>query len=438
MNNIHDSIISLVNLSESYNKTNKLQDKTHLGKVNEIIKLINTNTLPMSLPNIQTTPQTKAIKESPLYNAVYAGNLEDLEFYSLIMQEKRKGKIDFYPLLYIAIEKGNLEILRELIKHTDKNPTDDSKVLLAAILTKNIAIIRLLIEKNFIPNTNHLNKAIDINDEDIVMELIREKHNRHILNESYEDNGYYPLNLAIIKKNYNIIGYLIGAGADKNHIDKYGFSPLLTAINEGNADMIMKLIIWGVDTNKKYENGVIIRSPLSLAIEKGDLKIILFLIKSGANINEKYKNGVIITSPLSLAIEKGDLIIIKNLIEYGADVDADLSIQPQIDEESKFINEELIKIKDFNEENINNPLSIAIKKINLDIIKILIYSGAKVNPVLLRVAVKKNIMKNILEFKEDYEKTKTDTNLGSSLEKKASPETKKEPSILNKLFGMFQ
>ncbi|XP_067928889.1 myotrophin-like isoform X2 [Watersipora subatra] len=65
--------------------------------------------------------------------------------------------------------------------------------------------------------------------------------------------GRYPLHFAADYGQLEVLNYLISKGADVNAEDKYGITPLLSAIFEGHESCVEALLKKGADKNKKHD-----------------------------------------------------------------------------------------------------------------------------------------------------------------------------------------
>ncbi len=109
--------------------------------------------------------------------------------------------------------------------------------------------------------------------------------------------GKTPLLIATEKNSFNMVDYLLEAGADPNISDyRTGFTPLMVASKAGNEALVKLLIKHKAEVNvcSKLEC-----SPLSLAIGKNYHHIVQILMDAGANVHLINKNG---HTPLSMAL----------------------------------------------------------------------------------------------------------------------------------------
>lgn len=166
-----------------------------------------------------------------------------------------------------------------------------------------------------------------------------------IISPNIRLGGSYPLELAIWKRNLDMIRLLLDAGADLN---LYVF--LNTAVKLGNIDIVNELLRYGADPNKKdmfgesplfslqktHVNRVEIAKRLIAAgadIDQrypydgksllhalvDDYDMVKFLLDLGMNPNDKDNDG---RTPLMYAITwkvSPDTGIVRLLIDYGAD-----------------------------------------------------------------------------------------------------------------------
>jgi len=137
---------------------------------------------------------------------------------------------------------------------------------------------------------------------------------------------------------------LLDAGADINQATEYGWTPLLTAVNNRNYKLALLLVERGADVNRANKGGW---TPLYLAvdnrnIEGGDypvpkpdldhLDLIKGLLAKGANPNAKVKDNTLTrtiftmqwffedgATPFIRASQSSDVALMKALLEYKAD-----------------------------------------------------------------------------------------------------------------------
>lgn len=102
-----------------------------------------------------------------------------------------------------------------------------------------------------------------------------------------DDNKNTPLDFAIENGNLDIVKRLLKEGAEVNTVDhRYGYTPLLCAIARKRLDIIGLLLnTKGVEVHKKYKHGW---TPLYTAVVDMDTEVINLLLNTeGVDINEE-------------------------------------------------------------------------------------------------------------------------------------------------------
>ena len=129
------------------------------------------------------------------------------------------------------------------------------------------------------------------------------------------DNGTSALITAAKLGEISLARQLLESGADINHRDKEGYSPLHMAVYKGHSHFIDFLL----------DNHAIIdildqhcRPPLMLACWRGHMDIVQMLIARGCNLNQQTRHDQI--SALTYALEQGQLAIARLLIEKNITV----------------------------------------------------------------------------------------------------------------------
>ncbi|ORX46187.1 ankyrin [Piromyces finnis] len=366
---------------------------------------------------------------------VYKGRLDILKM--LISNYIDINAVDGYGnnLLIYAFETGNDIIIKYLIKQGIK-VIKICNVLIEKLIHKDkLYLIKLLIPK-FI--------GYDSKDENLEDPMI------YAINAEATDilgyfldcgaNIYTCLYFAILNRKVNSVNYLIERGVDVNSLFvNKNITPLMQAINTGDADilkciidagakinqeddcyntpfmkvcntmnqdMIKCLVEGGIDINKIYSWG---DTALTYAISfSKSLKLVEYLVDLGADVNKPNDDG---DTPLLSAIHEKNLSIVKYLIDQGADPNLkdgqgetplitaiqikniDISIIHYLIEHGADVNGKGIKGK--------TPFYYAVKFGNIDIVKYLIDHGAVVKTknktinIDLIHAVKINAMETI-------------------------------------------
>jgi ankyrin repeat protein len=98
--------------------------------------------------------------------------------------------------------------------------------------------------------------------------------------------------------------------------DDYDRTPLMVAVQYGKRELVGALLGMGADVNAESGDGA---TCVSRAIEKNDLDTLKLLLEAGADIERKSAGFY---GPLSLAVVRGHLPIIEYLLAQGADIEA--------------------------------------------------------------------------------------------------------------------
>ncbi|KAJ5604880.1 ankyrin 2-3/unc44 [Penicillium lagena] len=224
-------------------------------------------------------------------------------------------------------------------------------VLFRAVRFSYLPIVRLLIDS---PKGVDVN-AIDRSGQTPLYDLIstwtitRRRVFRLLLergaNAEHADNdGTTPLIHAIRYYNEDAVRLLLQHQVNLQHTDKNGKSALHVAVENGRAFLVMLIVSYGANIEAKNAQG---RSPLHLAVSRDDQDITLFLLGKGANPETKDSErrtplhtaagsialGMILlgrgvkacvpdiqgNTPLHLAAKAGNETVVKRLLELRAD-----------------------------------------------------------------------------------------------------------------------
>ena len=156
------------------------------------------------------------------------------------------------------------------------------------------------------------------------------------------------------KGDKNLLSLLVTAGANINHADKYGCTPLYQAASNAHADCVKLLLtVPGVDVNKANNDGC---TPLFWAANKSLSECVKLLIAAGADATKANKYG---TTPFNATQSK----IIKKQLLTKQTAQAEL------------------RLLEISEDKYDKTLLNAAKEGNTELINLLIAAGADVNKV---------------------------------------------------------
>jgi ankyrin repeat protein len=147
----------------------------------------------------------------------------------------------------------------------------------------------------------------------------------------------------------DILQALLRAGADANAKGPAKMTPLYMAADEGHVEAARALLDAGADPNAKSSIGV----PLVGAVRKGRADVVRLLVERGAKVGEARWSW---NAPmLSVAADKGDAEVVRALLDGGAD--------PNEADKRK-----------------RSPLMEAAAKGHVEMVRLLVAAGARVNP----------------------------------------------------------
>lgn len=202
--------------------------------------------------------------------------------------EAKKTPADLSEALFIAIEKGNKQTVKELIAAGVNVNAKDKQGETALLKAKNknhdqvVKVLTEAIAKN--KREEELFRAIENGKPTIVRKLISEGVNIN----AKKDNGMTALYLATEKGHFHIVRLLLEAGADVNAAlnkkgnDRGGQTPLFVAVQKGDTNIVRQLIKWGA--NARYE-GIDHKNAIYYAHNKSIQK---FLNEASRSSNQFY------------------------------------------------------------------------------------------------------------------------------------------------------
>jgi len=169
----------------------------------------------------------------------------------------------------------------------------------------------------------------------------------------------------------------LAAGADVNAKDKYGRTPLHTAVDGDYKELIELLIAEGADVNANSKIG----TPLHSAAFWGQKEIAELLIAEGADVNAKDVTG---ETPLDGAVFNGFNQTVALLREHGGKTGEELNALIDAAEEGNIeaVKQHLAAGMDVNAKDDffgRTPLQEATWRGHKEIVELLIAKGADVN-----------------------------------------------------------
>ena len=127
--------------------------------------------------------------------------------------------------------------------------------------------------------------------------------------------GWTPLLYAINFRKVETSKLLLEKGANPNQNNVWRQTPLHFAAMTGMVSITKLLINKGAEINATTEEGI---TPLHYAAQRGRNDVVEILIKSGANINVKDVGGI---TPIMYACQSGHYETFETLVQKGADIE---------------------------------------------------------------------------------------------------------------------
>lgn len=114
------------------------------------------------------------------------------------------------------------------------------------------------------------------------------KAHPELLTLGTDDVGETALHFVVIENEMQAVRDLLAAGADTNHPDKRGNTPLMSAAGLGYSEMVVLLLEAGADPTATNDEG---ETALHLWVRNPDESILRALMRKGADLNAEDKLG---------------------------------------------------------------------------------------------------------------------------------------------------
>ena len=130
--------------------------------------------------------------------------------------------------------------------------------------------------------------------------------------------GYYvtPCVAALAGRHFQLADLLHCNGSSVNGRCRFGISPLQSASDFGDLEMVRTLLEYGADINAQNDAGA---TSLHWATTERCTEVVCVLLEQGADPNISEDDGM---TPFHRAVEVGSAAIVRLLLEHGVDVDA--------------------------------------------------------------------------------------------------------------------
>jgi ankyrin repeat protein len=228
-------------------------------------------------------------------------------------------------------------------------------------------------------------KAIDAGDLKWVQDLIQSGVDPNQLNQ---DGLSTPVHAAIHGLELDILRFLLTHGGDPNR--GYPYTPLETAINKGNAELMKVLLECGAEVNHPTFGK---ETPLQLATRSGKRELVEMLLEHGADpdrVAHKEKYEIISNfSPIEYASMTGNKAMLQLLMSRSkrstAEREQSMFIASIIANDlaavKAFVKAHPGRIDDIDETSGRTPLVTAAISGRISIVKCLLTRGADINKV---------------------------------------------------------
>ncbi|CAC5394570.1 ANKRD50 [Mytilus coruscus] len=226
-------------------------------------------------------------------------------------------------VVYIAAEKGSVQLLELLLK-TDYLPDPEDTSLCVASYKSHTTIVEILLKKSFNPNVledmeTPLYTASKNGYTDIVKLLLKYNCNT----ECKSHMNVSSLYIASCMGHVEIVNLLLEHKSNPNSCNEYNESSLYAAVSylglrvlrdKQYIDIVELLLKFGCDPDHfNFDN----KTPLYIATSKGNKEVVELLLKSGCSANICDKS---FKSPLHIAASLGYTNIVKVLLNYKCNV----------------------------------------------------------------------------------------------------------------------
>lgn len=219
-----------------------------------------------------------------------------------------------------------------------------------------------------------------------ILTSLRAVRERHGALGSRNRQGWTSSHLAAENGHFTMVQLLLDGQVDIDPISVSGTRPLMLAAAEGHWQTVKVLLDAGADVNARSVWG----TPLTNASLTGHGTTVKLLLERGADVNarglKRTISGTKLVTPLQAAVDAGHQKIVMILLDKGADANAEGgvmeclgSLRAAYSGNIAVLRTLLNKEADINDHAPITALQRAMKRCNIDIARILLDRGAKVD-----------------------------------------------------------
>ena len=226
-----------------------------------------------------------------------------------------------------AAQKGNLDVLK-LLQSNGANIHQESSdgtncIMSASLGTGDCKIVTWFKEQGV--DLNHCNKdgwtAVHCAAQKGNLDVLKLLHSNGANIHQESNNGTNCIMSASLGTgDCKTVKWLIQQGVDVNHCNKYGWTAVHGAADEGNLDVLKLLHSNAANIYQETSNGS--NCIMSASLGTGDSKTVTWLIQQGVDVNHCNKDG---WTAVHGAAHQGNLDVLKLLHSNGANIHQETS-----------------------------------------------------------------------------------------------------------------
>ncbi len=351
---------------------------------------------------------------TPLHTAVRAGEIDKVDLLLRHDADVDAVNSSQRTPLHYAVESNRIDLVRLLVEGGADLDVQNSKgqaPLTMAVAAGRTEIVQYLSakepEKEKAEMFRVLKSAVENGETEIARVLL--KNNPGISGPEYLDQ---LLPTVVRNGDESVLRLLLGVGADPDYIDKYGNPVLITALENMNIKIAKILVTHGADVNVRYslvnfseaayrledqqyasrvserwrirsERDRIGESPLHSVSRMDEVELARLLIEKGAELETRDYGGA---TPLEVAAGNGSYETAKLLLASGAEARTTVDRETLLHVAAKSGNVRLVQLLlghgfEINARNVRGetPLHVALLTGKTEAAMLLIRQGADIN-----------------------------------------------------------